>query len=93
MGIFYQTFFKNPRGDWRYMTAYEPALMPAEDFKTYRGIHWNNGDAKAYEPWVEKMKAADRLVIRGGKGERPNIPQLEWYYGVSGIWIGRTPRQ
>lgn len=93
MGIFYQTFFKNPRGDWRYMTAYEPALMPAEDFKTYRGILWNNGDAKAYDPWVEKMKPADRLVIRGGKGERPNLPQLEWYYGVTGIWIGRLPRQ
>lgn len=92
MGIFYQTFFKNPQGDWRYMLAYEPALMPADDFKTYRGILWNNGDAKAYEPWVSKMQPADRLVIRGGKGERPNIPQLEWNYGVSGLWIGRTPR-
>jgi hypothetical protein len=92
MGIFYQTFFKNPRGDWRYMLAYEPALMPEEDFKTYKSILWNNGDAKSYEPWVNKMKPADRLVIHGGKGERPNIPQLEWDYGVSGIWIGRTPR-
>jgi hypothetical protein len=92
MGTFYQTFFKNPNGDWRYMLGYEPALMPAEDFKTYHSIHWNYGDAKAYAPWVEKMMPADRLVIRGGKGERPNIPQLEWNYGVSGIWIGRTPR-
>jgi hypothetical protein len=93
MGVFYQTFFKNPGGDWRYMLAYEPALMPAEDFKTYHGILWNNGDAKAYEPWVQKMKPADRLVIRGGKGERPNIPELEWNYGVSGLWIGRTQRK
>ena len=90
-GIFYQTFFKNPTADWRYMLGYEPALMPAEDFKTYQSILWNNGDAKAYEPWVAKMKPADRLVIRGGKNEQPNIPQLEWYYGVSGIWIGRVP--
>jgi hypothetical protein len=93
MGIFYQTFFKNPKGDWRYMLAYEPALMPEEDFKIYQEILWNNGDAKAYEPWVKKMKSADRLVLRGGKAERPNIPQLEWDYGVTGIWIGRTPRQ
>lgn len=92
MGVFYQTFFKNPQGDWRYMLAYEPALMPADDFKTYRSILWNNGDAKAYKPWVTKMQPADRLVIRGGKGERPNIPQLEWNYGVSGLWIGRTLR-
>ncbi|MEI8289760.1 MAG: hypothetical protein WCH99_09825 [Verrucomicrobiota bacterium] len=93
MGAFYQTFFKNPHGDWRYMLAYEPALMPEEDFQTFQGILWNNGDARSYEPWVKKMKPVDRLVIRGGKSERPNIPQLEWNYGVSGTWIGRTPRK
>ena len=38
------------------------------------------------------MKPADRLVIRGNGNERPNLPKLEWNYGVSGIWIGRTPR-
>jgi hypothetical protein len=93
MGIFYQTFYKNPTADWRYILGYEPALMPPEDFETYKSIIWNNGDAKAYAPWVNKMKPADRLVIHGNGSERPNIPQLEWDYGVSGIWIGRTPRQ
>ena len=92
MGIFYQTFYKNPTADWRNILGYEPALMPAEDFETYKSIIWNNGDAKAYAPWVNKMKAADRLVIHGNGNERPNLPQLEWDYGVSGIWIGRTPR-
>jgi hypothetical protein len=92
MTIFYQTFYKNPKGDWRYQLGYEPALMPAEDFETYHKIHWNFGDAKAYAPWLQKMKPADRLVIRGNGSERPNIPQLEWNYGVSGIWIGRLPR-
>jgi hypothetical protein len=92
MGIFYQTFYKNPTADWRYILGYEPALMPAADFETYHSIMWNNGDAKAYAPWVNKMKPADRLVIRGNGNEHPNLPQLEWNYGVSGIWIGRTPR-
>jgi hypothetical protein len=92
MTIFYQTFFKNPKGGWRYMTGFEPTLMPAEDFETYHKIHWNFGDAKAYDPWVEKMRPEDRLVLRGNGSERPNIPQLEWNYGVSGIWIGRLPR-
>ena len=92
MTVFYQTFFKNPHGNWRYQLGYEPSMMPAEDFATYQKIIWNYGDARSYEPWVKKMKPADRLVIRGGKGERPNIPQLEWNYGVSGTWIGRTPR-
>jgi hypothetical protein len=91
MTVFYQTFFKNPNGDWRYILGYEPGFMPDEDFKVYHSIMWNLGDAKAYEPWVEKMRPQDRLVIRGGRGSPPNIPQLEWEYGVSGIWIGRTP--
>lgn len=92
MGIFYQTFYKNPTADWRYILGYEPAMMPADDFATYHSILWNNGDAKAYAPWVNKMKPADRLVIHGNGNERPNLPPLEWNYGVSGIWIGRTPR-
>ena len=92
MNVFYQTFFKNPNADWRYMVGYEPALMPPEDFKTYYKILWNDGDLKAYAPWVAKMKPADRLVIHGTSAGRPNIPQLEWNYGVSGLWIGRIPR-
>jgi hypothetical protein len=91
MDVFYQTFFKNPNGNWRYQLGYEPSLMPADDFETYEKILWNNGDAKAYAPWVQKMKPADRLVIPGNSGQRPNIPQLEWNYGVSGLWVGRLP--
>jgi hypothetical protein len=92
MTVFYQTFFKNPNADWRYILGYEPAFMPKEDFEVFHKVLWNFGDAKAYEPWVEKMRPQDRLVIRGGRGSPPNIPQLEWEYGVSGIWIGRSPR-
>ena len=92
MGIFYQTFYKNPTAKWRYLVGFEPALMPADDFNTYQEIFLQNGDAKAYEPWVKKMKPADRLVLRAGKNERPGIAGLEWDYAVSGIWIGRTPR-
>jgi hypothetical protein len=92
MGVFYQTFYKNPTAKWRYLVGFEPALMPADDFKTYQEIFLQNGDAKAYEPWVKKMKPADRLVLRAGKNERPGIAGLEWDYAVSGIWIGRTPR-
>ena len=92
MTVFYQTFFKNPNADWRYILGYEPAFMPKEDFDVFHKVLWNFGDAKAYEPWVKKMRPQDRLVIRGGRGSPPNIPQLEWEYGVSGIWIGRLPR-
>jgi len=92
MTIFYQTFFKNPHGDWRYILGYEPAMMPDDDFATYLKIVWNGGDVKGYAPWVAKMKPADRLVVRGEGGGHPNIPGLEWKYAVTGIWVGRTPR-
>jgi len=91
MTLFYETFFKNPHGDWRYMLGFEPTWMPKEDFEIYHKVLWNFGDPKAYEPWVKKMRPADRLVIRGGRASPPNIPQLEWYYAVSGIWVGREP--
>ncbi len=89
--VYWVAFFKNPDGDWKYIVGYEPAFMPVDDFKVYHSVHWNLGDAKAYSPWVNKMTSADRLVIRGGRGEAPNIPRLEWNYGVSGIWVGRWP--
>jgi len=92
MTIFYKTFYKNPQGDWRYITGFESTLMPREDFEVYHKILWNFGDARAYTPWILKMKPADRLVIRGGRGSPPGIPQLDWNYGVSGIWVGRLPR-
>lgn len=92
MYLFYETFFKNPHGDWRYMLGFEPTWMPKEDFEIFHSILWNSNDVKGYAPWVKKMKSADRLVIRGSRGADPDIPQLEWHYGVSGIWIGRLPR-
>jgi len=92
MSLFYDTFFTNPNGDWRYLLGFEPTWMPKDDFEVYHKILWNFGDSQAYEPWVRKMKPADRLAIGGGRGARPQIPELEWNYGVSGIWIGRLPR-
>ena len=92
MTIFYQTFFKNPNADWRYILGFESTFMPDEDFEVYHNILWNFGDAKAYKPWVDKMRPEDRLVIRGGSANVPPIPQLEWNHDIGDIWIGRLPR-
>ncbi|HEY3762018.1 MAG TPA: hypothetical protein VGN23_09745 [Verrucomicrobiae bacterium] len=90
--FFFQTFFYNPDGDWQYALGFESTLMTPDNFNTYQDIILNLGDAKAYQPWVEKMRPQDRLVIQGGAGERPNIPQLEWARPVGNYWIGRLPR-
>jgi hypothetical protein len=92
MTLFYQTFYENPTGDWRYMLGFEPTWMPQKDFEVYHSVLWNLGEVKAYDPWIKKMQPADRLVIRGGRGASPGIPQLEWKYSGVGIWLGRTPR-
>jgi hypothetical protein len=91
MFFFYQTFFKNPNAEWRYMVGYEPILMPAEDLMTYQNIVWSNRDPRAYQPWVDKMRPEDRLAIRPGNIPPPQVLHLEWNF-VRGLWIGRLPR-
>lgn len=91
MGIFYNTFYKNPTANWRYVLGIEPALMPDDDLKIYRDIQRFPGAVQAYEPWIDKMRPADRLAIYGGS--QPNLPRLEWHHAGGGIWLGRLPRE
>jgi len=92
MSLFYQTFLKNPKADWRYILGFEPTSMPEEDFKILHNVWWNFGDAEAYQPWVDKMHREDRLVMRGQKAAPPKITRLEWNFVANGIWIGRLPQ-
>jgi hypothetical protein len=91
MDVFFQTFYKNPTADWKYILGFESGLMLPENLKVLRDAQWNYGDARAFEPWVKEMKPADRMVIRGGGV--PDIPELEWHYIGSGLWVGRLPQQ
>lgn len=91
MFFFYQTFFKNPHADWRYMVGFEPVLMPAKDFEIYDRILWNHRNPKAYQPWVDQMRPQDRLAMRGDSGAPSLLPQLEWK-NADGYWLGRLPR-
>jgi hypothetical protein len=93
MDVFFQTFYKNPTADWRYILGFESGLMRPDDLETLRKIQWNRGAAsEAYEPWVKKMRPADRMVLRASGGSPPDIPELEWRYAVTGMWIGRLPQ-
>jgi len=92
MDVFFETFYKNPRAPWRYALGFEPGLMLPENLAVLRKAQWNFGDSRAYEPWVEKMRPEDRLIIHATGGARPNLPALEWDYAATEIWIGRLPR-
>jgi hypothetical protein len=90
MEIFYNTFFKNPQGDWRYVLGLEPALMPDDDLHIFRNIQYNKFALAAYEPWIKKMLPADRLTLYSAGP--PNLPELQWHNATGNLWIGRLPR-
>lgn len=89
MDLFYDTFYTNPQGDWRYIVGFEPALMPDEDLKIMRRIVWNQEAFESYQPWIQKMRPEDRLAIFSNS--RPDLPQLEWIDAAQYVWIGRLP--
>jgi len=89
-GPFFDTFYANPKGSWRYLLAYEPTLMPDEDLRIWHAIQWNRGTNPAFAPWVNKMKPADRLILE--RGSLPGIPGLEWANPAVDVWVGRLPR-
>lgn len=93
MMIFFQTVFKNPNGDWRYILGSESAIMPQEDLKILRDIQKHRWSYKPFEPWVKKMRPQDRLIIKGDEDHKPKIPELEWNYTARSIWVGRKPEQ
>ncbi|MGO8765974.1 MAG: hypothetical protein ACLQSR_12685, partial [Limisphaerales bacterium] len=89
MDVFFQTFFKNPTANWKYILGFESGWMRPEDLEVLRTFEWNLNDPRALEPWVKRMQAPDRMIIRGG--DQPRIPELEWHYVGSGLWVGRLP--
>jgi hypothetical protein len=92
MDVFFTTFYKNPTAPWRYVLGFESGLMTPENLAILRKAQWNLGDSRAYEPWVKKMRPEDRMFIHATHGGMPNIPELEWKYAATELWIGRLPQ-
>jgi hypothetical protein len=89
LAFYYDTFYKNPTAEWRYILGFEPALMPDEDRVIYREIQRSGGAVAEYEPWVHKMRPEDRMAIYSNG--QPDLPELEWHYAGGALWIGRPP--
>ena len=89
MRFFFNTFYKNPAADWRYVVGFEPALMLPEDLKVYRAIQRSGHAAESYEPWIKKMRPEDRFAIEGQW--HPDLPSLEWRR-FGNFWLGRLPQ-
>jgi hypothetical protein len=86
MEVFYRTFFGSPEAPWKYVTGFEPAMMPSDDYATYQSIVLNHGNPLAYAPWVRKLRPQDRIALHWSVV--PPLPNLDWKL-VNGLWYGR----
>jgi hypothetical protein len=93
MDFFFQTFYKNPTADWKYVLGFESALMRPDDLETMRKIQWTYNAADAYEPWVKKMRPQDRMTFHSSRSATPPINSLEWHYAGGTMWLGRLPQK
>jgi hypothetical protein len=93
LSVFYETFYTNPHGQWRYALGFEPSFMTAENLVVYDELCRSLNALQACAPWVKRMTPADRLVLLAPPEIRPAFPELEWHYAVRNTWIGRRLRQ
>jgi hypothetical protein len=91
--LFYETFYKFPKANWRYILGFESGLMPPEDLAIFRNIQLSNESWASFEPWVKKMRSQDRLLIASAENNIPYITSLEWCNTRRGVWIGRLPKE
>lgn len=87
MSLFYQVFYLNPHGKWRYTLGFEPVWMTTDNLKIYRNIQISRGKNKSYVPWVDKMTEKDRMILI--RNTKPQIEGVEWHEVTPTIWSGK----
>ncbi len=87
MYLFYQVFYNNPHGPWRYTLGFEPIWMTADNLKIFRNIQLTRGKKESYLPWVKKMTAKDRMILISGA--KPKVEGLEWHEVTPTVWSGK----
>ena len=87
MILFYQVFYLNPHGPWRYVLGFEPVWMPSDNLKIYRNIQLTQSKKESYTPWVAKMTYKDRMILILNR--KPQIEGLEWHEITPTIWSGK----
>ena len=92
MDFFYQTFFRNPDGDWRYVLAYEPGMMLPEDRAVLDAMYVEKDPIGTLAPWVARMTGRDRMIMNGRPDSPPPVPALRWTRAGYRRWSGRLPR-
>jgi len=89
MGIFYDTYYRNPHARWRYILGFEPSMMPPDDLATYQTIVRNYDNPEAWRPWLLKMGPEDRLAYFSATHPGALFPGLQWRPVGRNVWLGR----
>jgi hypothetical protein len=89
MFLFYEIFYLNPYGPWRYMLGFEPIWMRADDLEIYRHIQLTRCKNESYAPWVKKMNPEDRMILT--RTAKPQIEGLVWHEVTPTVWSGKLP--
>ena len=90
MTFFYQTYFTNPEGPWRYVLGYEPGMMKPEDRTVFLALRSGQDRGTALAPWIAKLTPRDRVILDGRT--LPAVPSLQWSKAGAGRWSGRLPQ-
>ena len=54
--------------------------------EVYEKVLWNQGDVRAFGPWVKKMGPNNLLIVLSSRlkpGDVPSILELEWAFLAS----------
>lgn len=86
MLIFYMHYFAYPNATWKYVVGFESSLMPKDDLKVLRNLHYNFSHGREFAPWVAKMRPQDRLITRN---LIPGVEGIEWIQAARKFYIGR----
>lgn len=62
-------------------------------FTIFRRIQFLRSAPPSFLPWIAAMRIQDRLILNRSANSPPDLPQLEWRYGVRNTWIGRLPEE
>jgi hypothetical protein len=88
---FYEMFFQNPTAPWRYLLGFEPTLMRPEDLEVFRALVAKGYAPSACQPWVGRMKPADRFLLTSPPVAVAPFTDLEWRkVRGAGYWLGRV---
>ncbi|WP_309384978.1 hypothetical protein [Cerasicoccus frondis] len=90
MNVFFVYFYQFPQADWRYILGYEAALMPEEDLEVYLDVKADKV-LNHLQPWVDKMRPEDRLIIQTDRRLKGVFPGLDWSSVGNEFQVGRIP--